>query len=313
MMGKLVPEFIRVLFKKLRRYFRLGPDDIILVDSVPEENKLAAQTQKLQRGLPQENRLAVQIQKSYGLPPPIFLKKSELPDDHLILSPQFPMTEREIVQAWYDIKTIVCRCQLGNTARLLLLIDREGSMTPFHSFVESVSSAIQTSGNLDSVAVYYFHDVPVEGVNPVKLNIPQNQMVPGLDSVLPEIEPLRKGVLFKDKQLSNSVDIDKVLNKYECASAVVLISDAGAARGKYDIHRLLNTIAFLKGVREYSKRIVWLNPLPENYWKKSIKVNNNNTATHISRHVPMFSLDRAGIYKAINILCGQPYDVKRPL
>ncbi len=288
-----------------------------------------------EESVPEEDIPDVQTQKSPGGLPPVFLKKSELPDEHLVLIPQFPLTEREIVQAWrrlrqpvregppveLDIdKTIARRCRLGiisdlvlvprrrNTARLLLLIDREGSMTPFHSFVENVSSAVRASGNLENVAIYYFHDVPVEGVNPAGLNIPGNRMFPDLDSVLPKIEPIKKGFLFEDKQMSSPVGLDEVLDEHAYGSAVVLISDAGAARGKYDIHRLLNTIAFLKGVRAYSKQLVWLNPLLDDYWKKNI-----NTATHIARHVPMFSLDRDGIYKSINVLRGQPFSVERPL
>ena len=87
---------------------------------------------------------------------------------------------------------------------------------------------------------------------------------------------------------------------------MVILSDGGAARGRYDLLRLLDTVAFLKGAQEWSYRLVWLNPLPPTAWTGS-------TAAEIARHIPMFPMDRDGMYRAVNVLRGQPFPVEKPL
>ena len=86
----------------------------------------------------------------------------------------------------------------------------------------------------------------------------------------------------------------------------MLLSDAGAARGHYDLLRLLDTVAFFKAVRAYSTQYVWLNPLPRRYWLRS-------TAAQIARHIPMFPMDRTGMYHAVNVLRGHTYRIERPI
>ena len=124
------------------------------------------------------------------------------------------------------------------------------------------------------------------------------------------ISPLQAGDLYEsnDSELLSPQSLKKVLQQYALGAAVVIMSDAGAARGRYDTQRLLNTVAFLKALRRYTLQYVWLNPLPKSYryWK-------NSTAEQIARHVPMFSLDRDGMYQAVNVLRGQPRTVERPV
>ena len=48
-----------------------------------------------------------------------------------------------------------------NTMRVLLLLDRNGSMSPYHGYVDYVLAAIRDAGRVDEVSVVYFHDVPV--------------------------------------------------------------------------------------------------------------------------------------------------------
>ena len=90
------------------------------------------------------------------------------------------------------------------------------------------------------------------------------------------------------------------------------MSDGGAARQHYNVLRLLDTLAFLKALRIYTSTVIWLNPLPpretqiSDYWV-------NTTAAQIARHIPMFPLNRRGLYQAINVLRGQVYSVECPL
>ena len=265
--------------------------------------------------------------------PSISFEKVELPNYPLVLAPQFPLAYRQVAQAWRRLRqpvrqgapteldveaTVERRCRLGiisdvvlvprrrNTARLLLLVDRRGSMLPFHHFADEVCAAIQQAGNLENVARYYFHDAPARGADEAVLAPLSNQLFPVLDTILPEIPPLSAGSLYNDPRLLSPQALDKVLETHAEGAAVVLLSDAGAARGYYDLVRLLNTVAFLKALRIYTTRYVWLNPLPRARWA-------NSTAAEIARHAPMFPLDQAGMYRAVNVLRGQPFPMERPL
>ena len=77
-------------------------------------------------------------------------------------------------------------------------------------------------------------------------------------------------------------------------------------KGQYDLYRMLDTAAFLKAVKLRCTQFVWLNPLPRKDWAGS-------SAEQIARHAPMFSLDRPGMHRAVNLLRGQVYTVERPL
>lgn len=267
--------------------------------------------------------------------PPISLKDVRVSERPFIFVPQFPLTYREIAQAWRRLRrpmragppteldvegTIARRCQLGvaapvvlkprhrNVARLLLLVDRQGSMAPFHRFCKEVCTAIQQAGRLEETAIYYFHNVPAEGADEQVLDSLSDQLFPVLDSILPQITPLKSGYLYKDADLLSPVALEEVLQKYATDAFVVVISDAGAVRNHYNVPRLLDTISFVKALRAYTSCYVWLNPLPKSYWKDK-----NNTAAQIARHVPMFPLDRDGIHQAVNVLRGHQFVIEKPL
>jgi uncharacterized protein with von Willebrand factor type A (vWA) domain len=274
-----------------------------------------------------------QIQAAQGSMPPISLTGVDLPESHFLMIPHYPLTFREVAQAWRRLRrfvragpsieldvaaTVELRSSTGvasrvvltprrrNVERLLLLIDRQGSMVPFHGFVDEVQEAIRQASGIERVAIFYFHDVPAQGADETLLDRAGNGIFPTLDAIHTEIHPLRDGLIYTDAQLTTPVELDQVLKTHAFNTAVVLISDAGASRGSYDPVRLLDTAAFIKGLYEYRTRCVWLNPMPEERWAWS-------TAAQIARHVPMFSLDRSGLYRAINVLRGQPFLVERPL
>jgi hypothetical protein len=181
-------------------------------------------------------------------------------------------------------------------------------MTPFHTFSEEICRAIQQAGRFEHLAIYYYHDIPVQGADESVLDSLRDQPFPTLDPVLSEIDPLMDGFLYCDPELLSPRSLNNILWERTTGASVILLSDAGAARGNYDVSRLLNTLAFLKALHTYTSHYVWLNPLPQESWK-----NKNNTATQIARYVPMFSLNREGIYRAINVLRGQPNRIERQL
>ena len=271
--------------------------------------------------------------QSRGGLPPILLTDVKVSERPFVFVPQFPLTYREVAQTWrrlrrpvrtgppteFDIEgtiarrsrltvatTVVLQPRRRNVARLLLLVDRQGSMDPFHQFCDEVCTAIQQAGRLEETALYYFHNVPAEGADDQVLESLTGQLFPSLDPVLPQIQPLTEGYLYTDHNLVSPEPLTDVLQSHAVGTAVVLVSDAGAARNRYRVSRLLDTIAFMKALRIYTSRYVWLNPLPKQYWL-------NSTAAQIARHVPMFALERDGIQRAVNVLRGQQHIIERPL
>ena len=270
----------------------------------------------------------------------------QLVERKFIFVPQFPLTYREIAQTWRHLRypvevgalteldveeTIKRRCQMGvpipvvlkarrrNQARLLVLVDRYGSMTPCHRFCEEVCKAIRQAGRLEEMAIYYFHNVPAEGADEEVLEPLSKQLFPVLDSILPEIKPLSTGYIYEDPDLLSPEVLEEVLEKYANSAFVVIISDAGAISGTYNVTRLLDTISFFKALRTYTSSYVWLNPLPQAYWNNNKNNKNNktktknNTAHQIARHVPMFPLDQEGIQQAVNVLRGKKYNIEKSL
>lgn len=271
--------------------------------------------------------------ESRGGLPPILLTDVKISERPFVFEPQFPLTYREVAQAWRRLRrpvrsgpsveldiegTIVRRSQLGvatsvilrprrrNVARLLLLVDRQGSMAPFHRFCDEVCAAIQQAGRLEETTLYYFHNAPAEGADEQVLESLTGRLFPALDPILPKIQPLLEGNLYADPDLLSPVPVADVLESHAIDASVVIISDAGAARNRYRISRLLDTISFMKALRSYTLHYVWLNPLPRRYWR-------NSTATQISRHVPMFSLDQEGIQRSVNVLRGQQHIIEKPI
>jgi uncharacterized protein with von Willebrand factor type A (vWA) domain len=254
-------------------------------------------------------------------------------DHGLVLTPQYPLTAREVAQAWRHLRrpvrygpaveldiaaTISERGRRGvavapvviprrrNAVRLLLLIDRHGSMTPAHGYVDHVVGAISEAGRIDDVQAVYYHDLPGEHGDRSVLDAMPDPFRADLDPVLPLIGPLRGGRVYDDPGLTRPRPLDRVLEAVTGATAVLVISDAGAARGKFDIIRLLDTVALLKAVRAEGARVAWLNPVPTRRWPRS-------TAGQVARYVPMFPFTRPGLDGAVDALRGAPTSLEHPL
>jgi uncharacterized protein with von Willebrand factor type A (vWA) domain len=129
--------------------------------------------------------------------------------------------------------------------------------------------SIIRGGLLGRVSLYYFHDCP-------------------------------EGFLFRYPNLTGSLSLEIILSSQAKGSSVLIVSDAGAARGYYDEQRLKDTKAFLKTLNTCTYLYVWLNPMPTTRWRAT-------TAEDIARLAPMFHLDRDGLNDTVNILRGHPF------
>lgn len=163
-----------------------------------------------------------------------------------------------------------------NQVELLLLIDRDGSMVPFHSFSERLVEAAVQGGRLGKANVYYFHNCPTE-------------------------------YLYLDPVHQDAVLIEDVVSQLRPSRTVVLVlSDAGAARGGFNPRRRRLTKKIVTQLQQQVRYIAWLNPVPRSRWAST-------TAGAISEFVPMFEINRQGLDAAIDALRGHYRDLRKSL
>jgi uncharacterized protein len=291
------------------------------------------EAETLEAPLPPGLHPSPHVENAPGRLPAIPSPNALLSTRPFVMVPQHPLAFRAVAQAWRRLRrpvrvgpateldiaaTLSRRAVTGvvtppvlrprrrNTARMLLLVDRHGSMTPFDDFVAEVARAIEQAAQLAHTTTFYFHDVPSERTNDAALaRLPRDTLSPRIDTVLAELVPARSGWLYRDPDLIEPVALASVLRNYAPSRAAVIISDAGAARGRYDAARVLDSLAFDRALHLAGATSAWLNPLPRSRWSAT-------TAAEIDRHVPMFPLDRDGTHRAVNHLRGQLLSARQP-
>ena len=141
-------------------------------------------------------------------------------------------------------------------------------MVPFHALSQRLAETALRGGRLRNAGIYYFHNYPL-------------------------------GSLYGDPHYQTAEDIAVALNRLRSNHAGALIfSDAGAARGGYNLERIEQTAIFLQQLQQQLRYLVWLNPVPRLQWS-------NTTARDIAQLVPMFELSRRGLDSAIATLRGK--------
>lgn len=207
----------------------------------------------------------------------------------------FPVTRRQMKQSWRYLRRLIREGpateldveatinQIGrqglllepvlvprrvNRTELLLLIDRDGSMVPFHNLSNRLAETALRGGRLGTTSIYYFYNCPTD-------------------------------YLYYDPQHLTAKPIVDILACLRSQHAAALIfSDAGAARGGFSSERIELTAAFLERLKQRVRYIAWLNPMPRSRWL-------GTTAGEIARLVPMFEFSRQGLERAIGVLRGQ--------
>ena len=272
--------------------------------------------------------------RSVGSLPPLTLQGVKISDARLVLTEQYPLTHREIAQAFRRLRrptrfgpateldvdaTIRQRLETGvatpprlvprrrNASRLALFVDVEGSMQAYAPFVEAFCDAVREAGQLQNTSLHFFHDVPGEGADRALLaELPAKDFLPVFDSLLARIEPCGDGEVYADRELFMGVPLRSVLASLAPGTAALVVSDAGAARGHVDLGRMLDALAFVKALRHGFSSVAWLNPVPRPLWQ-------NTLAAQLARHVPMYPLDLSGLQPVVNALRGQPVALERAL
>lgn len=161
-----------------------------------------------------------------------------------------PLTIRNIGRRGFFMQAEYRRKK--NRNQLLALIDRDGSMIAFHEFAETLLESARSVLSRNRVERYYFR------------NAPSGRFV------------------FKDIFQLKTYPVDQMLAHNTGTDTVLLIiSDGGAARGRFDTSRIEQTTAFLKKARQGISRMVWVNPMPRKRWRRT-------SAGVIARYIDMY-------------------------
>lgn len=212
-----------------------------------------------------------------------------------------PVTARQIKQSWRFLRrrvregslaeldvegTVEKICQQGvllesvmmpsykNRAELVLLVDQGGSMVPFHHLSRQLIDKAKQDGNITQIGVYYFYNYPEK-------------------------------YLYTDPNRLKYQLVTDILESIDSKTGVLIVSDAGAARGNLNEIRKEYTVKFLKQLEQSVRYYAWLNPIPNDSWQ-------DTTAGEIARFVPMFEMSREGLNAAINTLRGRYVYWERP-
>jgi hypothetical protein len=211
-----------------------------------------------------------------------------------LLTEYFPVTRRQMKQCWrylrrpvregvpteLDVEATVAKMgreamflepvlmpPRSNRTDLVLLIDQEGSMVPFHELSRQLVETARRGGRLRQLRVFYFHDYPDE-------------------------------YLYRHPALLDAQPMSEVLEEIGERATVLIVSDGGAARGNFDQERVESTKVWIEQFQQSVRYCAWLNPIPNEWWQ-------HTTAGEIARLLPMFEMSRQGMNAAVSVLLGR--------
>ena len=167
----------------------------------------------------------------------------------------------------------VCRPPRSNCARLMVLADASTSMDPWRPFLATLAASLPL-GRLASAELRYFANLP-------------------------------RRKLFADVELTQAEPLDDLLRR-NAGAALLIVSDAGSARGYLNHRRARQTIDFLAAAARRFAAIVWLNPMPAARWRATTAERIADAPAADGRpRLPMLPLDAASLLRAVDILRGQ--------
>jgi uncharacterized protein with von Willebrand factor type A (vWA) domain len=219
---------------------------------------------------------------TYGLQPRPVLQMRQL----ALLWRRLRRNQRLGVKQELDLQaSLRARCELGvllrpvlrpcrsNTAKLLILADASPSMAPWLPFLKVLEASL-AHGRLGDADLRWFVNVP--------------------GTTLQVAAPLQAAARQKSQRESQL----ELLRRF-AGGTVLVLSDAGSARGLQSRRRVRHTKAFLDTAAHWGMQVVWINPMPAQRWSGS-------SAAQIEREGPvlMLPLDGANLARAVDYLRG---------
>ncbi|MCC5946342.1 MAG: hypothetical protein JJT94_15530 [Bernardetiaceae bacterium] len=185
-----------------------------------------------------------------------------------------PKTVRTFAKQGFLVKP-VSEKQLQNQVQLITLIDHRGSMLAFKNLALHIARTAQEMAGIKN-HIFFFENIP-------------NQYLRGTEQ--------GQYYVYNNSSHSRSQNVERLLEKYP-HTPLLIISDAGVARGNYNENRVTATEDFLAKCRQHTLKIAWINPMPEDRWDIP-------TAFLIRKHVQMFEANAQGLKKAIALWKGK--------
>ncbi|RFS26926.1 hypothetical protein DVR12_03830 [Chitinophaga silvatica] len=158
-----------------------------------------------------------------------------------------PSTVRAVANKGY-FRDYKYHDQGGFVTRWTLLIDHQGSMVAFKDLIDAFVQCATAGGLKNEGEVLYFRNYPDDH-------------------------------LFTNPERTRSIKLNALASRNP--GNILIISDAGAARGYYNEERIKNVNWLLYRLRRH--KIAWLNPVPKKRWK-------GTSADEISNLVKMFEV-----------------------
>ncbi len=160
----------------------------------------------------------------------------------------------------------VYRRRERNHAHLILLVDQDGSMTPFHRFTRDLFETAREESDIETVEIFYFHNVVTTSVH-------------------------------ADRHLTKALPFSQLVERLDPETALLVVSDAGSARGHRHLPRVQATAEWVVRLKRCGTQLAWLNPAPVERWT-------GTSAQMIARMVPMFAMEPDGFSNAVDVLRG---------
>ncbi|WP_200286277.1 hypothetical protein [Rhabdochromatium marinum] len=172
--------------------------------------------------------------------------------------------DRAARQGYFDQPVLERR--VTDHSHLVVLLDQGGSMVPFHHLTRELVETLNDAG-LGRVDIGYFQNTPAAQV-------------------------------YMDAHRTRPTPLKDLLAECGVDSSILVVSDAGAARGGRDQTRFRASARVLVGLKQRTARLAWLNPVPSQRWA-------GTTAQLIGAIVDMFPIDEDGFSNAVDRLRGQ--------
>ena len=168
---------------------------------------------------------------------------------------------------------LVFRPPKRNRVKLVLLMDVGGSMDPYARLVERLFSAASRTGRFAKFRHYYFHNCIYDEV-------------------------------YEDAEFREPLKVSELVHGSDRDERVVIVGDALMHPGEllepggsiyYYQHNATAGIEWLRRVRDHFRRIAWLNPEPQRFWRRT-------TIEVIAGVIPMWELTLDGLGGAVRYL-----------
>jgi uncharacterized protein with von Willebrand factor type A (vWA) domain len=183
----------------------------------------------------------------------------------------FPASIRRIGQQGF-IDRLLFKRETINQLSLIILIDQGGSMYCYEEYGRALVKSAKDSKAHPNLLSAFFYNTALKNNNGHYQFWNSDQTV-----------AIKSEKMFRNRNKKDTV--------------VIIFSDAGAAKGRFNEERVNECREFLSYLQQQVAYVAWINPMPKRRWT-------GTTAAMIAELVPMFETGQQGMTNAISVLRG---------